>query len=83
MNVTNWKGFISHQNIEAYPSQWLKEWRKVAKEANANNKDLLVFEIPRDKTGCNSLGLISSIQKHIEFMIKIEVAIQKHNASKG
>lgn len=81
MNVTTWKGFISHQNIETHPIQWCEEWHKVAREADKNNKDLVVFEIPRDKTGCSSLSLIGLIQSHIEFMIKIKETL-KH-ASKG
>jgi hypothetical protein len=70
MTIKFWKGFISVQNMVKEKEAWFDEWLRTAKDAEAENKDLLVFEVPRNPNGTTSFKYLKAIEVFSQTQIK-------------
>lgn len=53
MNIKYLKGWITSKNINH--EKWVSEWCKTAVEAEEKNRELVVFEIPKNSNLINQI----------------------------
>jgi hypothetical protein len=70
MTVKFWKGILSSDSMQAEKEAWFDEWLKTAKEAKAENKELIVFEVPKKQDGSTDFKFIKAIETYLQTEIE-------------
>lgn len=65
MNVIFFKGWIKSSAVLNI-TDWFAQWIKVARQAENENHELVVFKIPKDKLGKADAGSINEIEKLLQ-----------------
>lgn len=62
--VKHWAGWITPENMEN--PEWLEKWKESARLAESNNMELVVFRIPKGRSGSADHNLIEKIERLLQ-----------------